>query len=478
MTPHEAQLPPADDRLWTLTAAFCDGAITPEELAQLETLLRASDDARLFYAAYMDLHGRLQWRFRGGPQGGADKAERAAEGEEARLADDQPSAVVPIILDLSPPQHSPLFTLRSTVGGFLFSYAVSALMLGIALLAGWTWTISRDQQIAQEERGTSHKPGSPPFLPEPQSVGRITGAVDCVWAKWSVASGQWSAVGESEIHNSQSQIPNQELLVRLGTKYNLTSGFMEITYESGAKIILQGPCTFEVESETGGFLTFGKLTARVAGRAKGGGRRAEREVGSGQWAVGSESEIRNPKSEIFLPPSAFRPPPSDRGSKGERTANLARSQEEREPTNSLAPRPSPRKSEIRNPKSEIANPQSPIPSPLFVVRTPTAIVTDLGTEFGVDVNRSGASRALVFQGRVELRPINGGNFPSPAGGGAGSAGGAIQLGANESARVERVKGRTTVVVQNKANASLSPAACQRQQRSGSRPRRPLRRTTG
>jgi tRNA-specific 2-thiouridylase len=45
-------------------------------------------------------------------------------------------------------------------------------------------------------------------------------------------------------------------------------------------------------------------------RAEGGGRRAEEEVGSGQWTAGRKSEIRNPKSEMSDPPSALRPPPS------------------------------------------------------------------------------------------------------------------------------------------------------------------------
>ena len=47
--------------------------------------------------------------------------------------------------------------------------------------------------------------------------------------------------------------------------------------------------------------------------------------------------------------------------------------------------------------------------PLFSVRTPTALVTDLGTEFGVEIDGSGVSRAYVFQGKVELRPAEGNN---------------------------------------------------------------------
>ena len=41
---------------------------------------------------------------------------------------------------------------------------------------------------------------------------------------------------------------------------------MEITYDTGAKVILQGPVTYVVESKDGGFLSLGKLTARVEKR--------------------------------------------------------------------------------------------------------------------------------------------------------------------------------------------------------------------
>ena len=32
-------------------------------------------------------------------------------------------------------------------------------------------------------------------------------------------------------------------LFHLGRRYDLGSGFLEITYDSGARVILQGPCT-------------------------------------------------------------------------------------------------------------------------------------------------------------------------------------------------------------------------------------------
>ena len=94
---------------------------------------------------------------------------------------------------------------------------------------------------------------------------------------------------------------------------SLASGLMEITYDTGAKVILQGPVTYSVETN-GGYLAVGKLTGKLEkkGQVRGQGS-AER------------STIR-----ISL---------------------------------SLNP---------------------------FVIHTPTATVTDLGTEFGVEVHEKPA----------------------------------------------------------------------------------------
>ena len=40
---------------------------------------------------------------------------------------------------------------------------------------------------------------------------------------------------------------------------------MEITYDTGAKVILQGPVTYEVETN-GGYLAVGKLTGKLEGK--------------------------------------------------------------------------------------------------------------------------------------------------------------------------------------------------------------------
>ncbi len=88
---------------------------------------------------------------------------------------------------------------------------------------------------------------------------RVQGSEPVVSGQRSVASGQ----KQSDSRSSSHQPPATSHLVSLGDNFALASGLMEITYDTGAKVILQGPVTYEVESKDGGFLSVGKLTARL-----------------------------------------------------------------------------------------------------------------------------------------------------------------------------------------------------------------------
>ena len=134
---------------------------------------------------------------------------------------------------------------------------------------------------------------------------------------------------------------NQKSVLRLGDTLALDAGLLEITYDTGARVILQGPVKYDVESSAGGYLSIGKLTARLE----------------------QKSEVRDQRSE---------------------SAN--------------------QKSETRNQNSPHL---CPLTSDLFTVRTPTAAVTDLGTEFGVEVSKDGSTRSHVYRGSVRLQVTSG-----------------------------------------------------------------------
>jgi hypothetical protein len=331
---------------------------------RLDELIRQDLDAcDLYLNLVFESSALLTWAKQGGPE---DTGKQSPSG----------SAPVPTFLTTD---------FRGTAGyfssGWPVAYLVATVILGIGLWIGAVTPVSHSVQVAKD----AHPPAPLVVGRQGELVGRITGMVDCVWQQGSEVRGQGSGTEDPKSH-----IPNLMSHVSLGDRFALASGLMEITYDSGAKVILQGPATYAVESAAGGFLSVGKLTARLEkgeggrGRAEGGRGRAEG-VASGQWPVAGgdqQSTINNQQSS--------------------------------------------------DPKSQISNRSSPFPLPpsTFAVRTPSAIITDLGTEFGVEVDKQGATTSHVFRGCVQVQLV--------------SSGVAIQgnsllvLHTNESARAERI----------------------------------------
>ena len=99
--------------------------------------------------------------------------------------------------------------------------------------------------------------------------------VDCKWEKKGLGIRDWGLKGGFRVRGRlkisvitfQSLIPNPQSLVALGDTFALASGLMEITYDTGAKVILQGPVTYEVEAN-GGYLAVGKLTGKLEKKCK------------------------------------------------------------------------------------------------------------------------------------------------------------------------------------------------------------------
>ena len=136
----------------------------------------------------------------------------------------------------------------------------------------------------------------------------------------------------------------------VGDVLRIDAGLMEITYDSGAKVILQAPTTYTVTSKTGGYLDIGRLTAKMGVKPK-------------AWQ----------KSRFGVPEAG--------------NEELGANNEERKTS----------KEELPTPTSSLL-----LPTSSFVVDTPTAVVTDLGTEFGVHVDNRGATDSLVFAGTVTV----------------------------------------------------------------------------
>ncbi len=385
---------PIADEFWPLLDAACADELTDGQWTELQSHLESSPAARRAFVEHIRLRTNIRqwWKGKRSREAGLSRIKTecaregrvgdgrgmagspAIDGEEgfgirdsgfgvrdseslsADTAVELPSGqwpqtpspeppIPPIVIDLSSTSHYPLPTSHFSVGSWAFSYTVATVITGVMLLGFWAVEVTHHQHIA--EAPSQLVPSD--ARPEMVFVGRITGMVD---VKWS---------------DDPRYLPPPDFAhVPLDRKYILDSGLLEITYDSGAKVILQGPCTYEVESTAGGYLSLGKLTAKVEKK----------------------------------------------------------------------------KSEVRGQRSD-PSPLSPLPSPLFSVRTPTALITDLGTEFGVEVSDEGTTTSHVFHGSVKVLVLDGaGNLPSPFGRGAGGEGSVreVILGENESARVERADG--------------------------------------
>ena len=330
-----------------LLARCADVPMTRQEMERLNELLASDAQAQQMFADYAMLDACLEMVWTSG--------EEREVGGLALVGSVPAEEALPVILQASPILHAPLSAFNSSLGGLLFSYSVAAVVVAVGMMIGWACQVSYPQSDRQQVADKPPRPAAA-FLPQESEmvfVGQITGMVDCRWADPRKAP-----VGFDRIV--------------LGRKYALISGLMEITYDTGAKVILQGPCHYEVASKTGGYLSFGRLTALVEKRGE----------GSGEREGSQRSSVNNQRSPIGNP-----------------------------------------------------SPLSSLPSPLFFVRTPTATVADLGTEFGVEVDKSGASRTHVYQGKVVLRVV----------GGKVSDADAVPLAENESARVDVGKSKGAVV---------------------------------
>jgi hypothetical protein len=371
------QLAELHDLLWALRA----GTIVPEQLTHLERLVCEDPRVRTFYVRYMHLCADLYWN-RARDEGRETEdfgsvelgfgIEASACGPTGSGAASAPhEAIVAGRSPLPNPQGpnpsisfpASLLSLGTPLGSFVFSYAAATVIVGIGILIAWMCHVSEPQSnrlnvAANRRLPTVRQPSAPQDRDrEVVSVARVTDMVECTWT-------------------DAKQAPSIQRIL-LGDKFALASGLMEITYDTGAKVILQGPCSYTAESKTGGYLARGKLIARVEkkGRGREGetGRLADRGA-----AVNSTSQISH-----LRPPSDKSPP----------------------------------------------LPLSPS-LPLFSIRTPNAVVNDLGTEFGVEVDENNGSGVYVFVGTVDLVP-------------AGRSSGGVRIGAGEARRVSAGQGGTT-----------------------------------
>ena len=283
----------ADLELMRLASGQCDGTATEADCRRLDELL-VDPETLSGYLAVMEQHATFLWRQRWRQGTGlppfsdeshsGEAPPRAVRGSRAGNAarHEQPAARgrFAAIVALDSLHAVARWLTRPTPASVLIAGILLASVLGIVAVT------SLDG--GRREQADAYVSGRLP-------VAFVAGIHEATWSDLEQRFRPWQGL-------------------RVGDTIELTAGLVELSFVSGAKLVLEGPARFEATARDGGLLHAGRLTAEVT-------------------SDGSNS-------------------PAEAG--------------------------------------------------LFTVSTPNALVTDLGTEFGVAYAIAGETLVQVFEGRVEL----------------------------------------------------------------------------
>ncbi|MFM7136949.1 MAG: hypothetical protein ACKO1M_07760, partial [Planctomycetota bacterium] len=248
----------ADSELMRLAGSQCDGTATEADCRRLDELL-AEPESLAGYLAVMEQHATFLWRqrwrqgmglppftddspagegasrgVRGGLAGSPARHERpAGRGRSAAMvAIDGIHAMV-------------RWLARPATASFLIAGVFLASALGLVAV------ISLDTRRADREAA---------FASGQLAVAFVAGIHEASWAG-----------KQQSFHAAQG--------LRVGDTIDLAGGLVELSFVSGAKVVVQGPARFEATARDAGRLHAGRLTALV----KAGG--AETQTAAGLFTV-------------------------------------------------------------------------------------------------------------------------------------------------------------------------------------------------
>jgi FecR protein len=202
----------AKNEMMRLVSALCDGTISTDDARELDSRLTSDSAARTFYNNYVFMHGELY------SQHAALDVDKRPNVEIRKSADSDRPVVWPKWL------------------------AIAATLVGVAAVSSWlTYSLggggSRSNNVAQSA------------VNDGKSVARVTATRNCSWA-------EASDVGYGT-------------RLRPGQRLNLSTGLIEVTFDDGAVVVLEGPASFDLQSPGRAQLHDGRLAAVVPERGRG-----------------------------------------------------------------------------------------------------------------------------------------------------------------------------------------------------------------
>ncbi len=194
---------------------YCSDVIDRAGIERLEAILLASVEARRYFVAYVQNHTEIHF---------AVRAERAVSVVLDRLESEA---------TMLGPRRSAWSARRRWLRVAWIGLAGLAAVVAVGVIG--PWSLNNDDPITLMASST-------------RNIAWLVNAQDCIW-------------------NDASQSPGRDM--DAGKVLSLSSGLAEIEFESGARVILQGPAGLRLLSGRLARLLRGSLTARVPARARG-----------------------------------------------------------------------------------------------------------------------------------------------------------------------------------------------------------------
>jgi hypothetical protein len=222
-----------NDELGGLMSALCDGTLSDAGCARLDSLVTTDEAARQCYNNYMFLHAELFSQH---------ACERGAGSHPERTR--QEVIAFPIAAASNP--QSAVRNTRSVAWP-----AIAAAVVGVAAVSSWvTYFLTRPLQTATTSLASSPDADLLPGNVPGELVAQITATRNCLWDESTKGVGFGSRL-------------------HAGQRLELAAGLVEIKFDDGAAVVLEGPATFDVRARKQAHLHAGRLSAIVPPRATG-----------------------------------------------------------------------------------------------------------------------------------------------------------------------------------------------------------------
>jgi hypothetical protein len=237
------------NRLAELISQLLDGQLSEADLEELRAVLRVDDSAREIYLEQIVTHAMLQWRTGTvsiPAKQDADTESTTPSAAHAGGAESTPAGVT---------QSNPMGVGQSVLSGPLkilgipfssFAVFCAFVLLALPLLIfGYIHVLEPWQSAGpkKQDLASSAKPASTPKAAQLR-VARLTKTIN---SRWDEAT-KGLQVGD---------------IMPASQPHDLLSGIAELTFDNGARLLLQSPVSFSLDSRNTVQLLAGKLTAEI-----------------------------------------------------------------------------------------------------------------------------------------------------------------------------------------------------------------------